>query len=202
MDIKNAGRGKAGDRVETQIQLIPVDKLVVSSKNPRKVFKDEFEDLKRSIEADTDFLYRRPILCTKVNGQYVIYAGTQRYTACKVLGFTEVPCLVTEEKGKTVDFRMVADNSHFGQWDSDKLFSEFTEEQQDMVLDTENTGDLKLEPSSEKHSTKREVVHMVRLNFATKEDRNVFYNLLGHLQQTLGADLGVAERVIRFMTQI
>lgn len=182
-----------------KVQMLPIDKLVISPKNPRKIFDDEFKDLKESIQADPEFLMLRPILVQAVNDRYVIYGGTQRYKACKELGYTEVPCIVSENLDhKTADYRILADNSHFGDWDEGKLFQEFSQELQDIVLNSEDVTDL---DQNKAKAQQRTGMPLYRLEFPNRDDRNVFYALLEYLQQKY-SEMSVGERVKMFLTEM
>lgn len=103
-------------------QRLKVSELRILDYNPRKIDKDDFLELKKSIINDPNFLEVRPILVNFTEGTYYIYAGTQRYLACLELGHKEVTCIVdtdlTEEQQKE---RMAKDNSHYGHWDIPKL---------------------------------------------------------------------------------
>ena len=191
-------KGKAGEAAKTQIEWIAVDKLIISSKNPRKVFDDEFQALKASIEKDPEFLKRRPILVVKQNGKYVIYGGTQRYKACVELGHKEVPVLIQDGlQAKTVDYRMLSDNQHFGEWDEAKLLGEFTEEMQQLIVNEKNLGE---KTGTKAPSIKPATIPIIKLNFDTKEDRDVFFNLLQYLHPRQ-PHLSIADRVKDFLVQ-
>ncbi len=58
--------------------------------NPRTISDDRFQNLCHSIQADPDFLWRRPILA-QADG--TIYAGTMRYRAAEHLGLATVPAI-------------------------------------------------------------------------------------------------------------
>ena len=106
-----------------QIEKVPVGKLVKSDINPRTIKPQEFRALCESIKTDPAFMECRPILCDE---NYVIYAGHQRLEACKVLGWTEVPVIVTpgltdDEKKR----RMLIDNKNNGEFVAQKLLDNF-----------------------------------------------------------------------------
>lgn len=199
MGAKTKTTKETGTATATQIVMMPVGDLMVSPKNPRKVYEDEFEDLKASIQKDPDFLKLRPILVQLVNKRHIIYGGTQRYRACVELGMAEVPCIVSEKLSHSeVDFRMLADNAHAGSWDESILFTQFTEEMQDIVLSAEDMSKIDLEPKKSKNE--RATIPMYKLMFATKDDQNNFYALLQYLAHKY-PEMTVGERVFEFLSQ-
>jgi hypothetical protein len=101
---------------------IPVTELKVLDINPRSITKDALLKLKKSILEDSEFLRLRPILANRVNNQLSIYAGAQRYRACVELGYTTVPCIISDNLSESqLKERMLKDNTHYGQWDIAKL---------------------------------------------------------------------------------
>lgn len=87
--------------------------------NPRKISKDEFDKLVKSIEQDPDLLQAKPIILDENN---IILGGHQRYRACIQLGIQDVPVIVmsglSEKKKKKL---LIIDNTHYGEFDMDAL---------------------------------------------------------------------------------
>ena|ERR1043165_3883955 len=115
-----------------KIELIPIKKLTLFEKNPRRITKDQMEKLCRSIQNDPEFLKCRPILVNCVTVGFPskqilhVYAGNQRVRAAKKLGMKEIPCIVDYELDEeTVIKRVVQDNAHHGEWDWDMLANEY-----------------------------------------------------------------------------
>jgi len=110
------------------IELIPIDKLLLLDRNPRKITDVQFKKLMKSLEEDADFLQARPILvnyrtCDKT---YTVYAGNQRVRAAEKLGWEKVPCVVERNLSKAkMDSRVIKDNIGFGENDWDILSSDF-----------------------------------------------------------------------------
>ena len=75
-----------------QIEKISISKLNPAKYNPRKDLKPgdaEYEKLKRSIE---EFGYVEPIIWNKKTGN--IIGGHQRFKLLKLMGYTEIECVV------------------------------------------------------------------------------------------------------------
>lgn len=111
--------------ITDKIQYVPVSLLKKNNKNPRIVKNAKFAKLCESIKKDPLFLELRPILCDK---NYEIYAGNQRFSACVVLGYKEVPCIVSDVDQKTKERRIIEDNLHAGEFDYVSLKDDFDEE--------------------------------------------------------------------------
>lgn len=88
-------------------------------KNPRKISKDEYEKLLKSIKDDPKLLNAKPIIIDENN---VILGGHQRYRACIELGIQDVPVIrmgnLTERERKKL---LIIDNTHNGEFDFDML---------------------------------------------------------------------------------
>ena len=88
-------------------------------KNPRKISKDEYEKLLKSIKDDPKLLNAKPII---IDENKVILGGHQRYKACLELGIEDVPVIVmanlSERERKKL---LIIDNTHNGEFDFDML---------------------------------------------------------------------------------
>ena len=115
-------------------QLIPINKLQLNNgqidglpKNPRYIKDEEYEKLKRSIQASPEFLEARMLLVYPLdNGNFVTIAGNMRLRACRELGFKELPCFVFPKETTVEKLRefTIKDNANFGNWDYDILANE------------------------------------------------------------------------------
>lgn len=113
-------------KIEEVIEMIDTEQLSVSEINPRTIKDDKFRKLMQSIQKDADFLNARPILVNRVGKKMTIYAGTQRYFACKELGWLKVPCIVDNNIPEDVmKARMLRDNHNNGAWDTESLRENF-----------------------------------------------------------------------------
>ncbi len=86
--------------------------------NPRTISDERFANLCRSIEADPEFLWRRPILA-QADG--TIYAGNTRYRAAAHVGMTTVPAVVEDVQDQLARERSLKDNAQWGEWVEDDL---------------------------------------------------------------------------------
>ncbi len=102
------------------IQFIEIDKLTLLDNNPRRITKDQFEKLKKSLKEDPEFFGLRPCLVNKVGDTLIVYAGNQRVRAAYKLKWKEVPCIIEEDVSKArMDSRVLRDNLHYGEFDMD-----------------------------------------------------------------------------------
>ena len=163
--------------INTKIEYVNINDLKVSKRNPRKISPKELQKLCDSIEKDKGFLECRPILIDQNNE---IYGGTQRYEACKILGYKKVPVIKTEISEETKKERVIKDNNHNGEWDLDILQEDFGK---DFIID--QIKDIEIdEQKQEKDTTDKKLVEQIELNnfesynyfvFAFRDDRDFIY---------------------------
>ncbi|HZP94775.1 MAG TPA: hypothetical protein VFC31_00365 [Candidatus Limnocylindria bacterium] len=72
-------------------RLVPVSDLHPWGENPRAISPKRFENLRRAIAADPEFLRLRPVLA-RADG--TVYCGNQRYLAAVANGMTAVPAVL------------------------------------------------------------------------------------------------------------
>ncbi len=96
-------------------------------KNPRLIKDSKFEKLKKSIEDNPEMLGMREVLVYPYNNKFVIIGGNMRYTACKELGYKEVPCKVLPAEYSAEQLRAITikDNVAFGENDWENLANEW-----------------------------------------------------------------------------
>lgn len=117
-----------------QIELIPISKLKLLEKNPRRITKEQMTKLCKSIKDDPEFLSARPILVNMKpidtgGSEYIVYAGNQRVRAAKKLKMKEIPCILEYDIPEDIlNKRIILDNKSFGEWDFDLLANEWEEE--------------------------------------------------------------------------
>lgn len=123
--------------ITEKIEYVDVALLKKCNKNPRKIKNRAFYRLIESIKKDPKFLELRPIL---VDENYEIYAGNQRYAACLMLNWKEVPVVKTAglTPGQKKE-RMLRDNLHAGEFDFQMLKDDFDN---DMVKDIFDDPDV------------------------------------------------------------
>lgn len=99
-------------------RLTPLAKLRPAPWNPRTIRDDRFKNLCDSIEADPEFIWRRPVLA-QADG--TIYAGNMRYRAAEHLGMAAVPAIVEDIPDRLAKERALRDNAQWGDWDDGEL---------------------------------------------------------------------------------
>lgn len=73
---------------------LPIDKLLESDDNPQTMSPQEFNRLVASIQEDG---FDEPlIVAPNGDGTYQIISGHHRYKACRIIGYTEIPCIVKD----------------------------------------------------------------------------------------------------------
>lgn len=96
----------------------PLAKLKPAPWNPRTIREERFKNLCASIEADPEFLWRRPVLAM-LDG--TIYAGNMRYRAAAHLGRKSIPAIVEDVPEGLAKERALRDNAQWGDWNDDQL---------------------------------------------------------------------------------
>lgn len=126
------------------IEYIDISKLELLENNPRRITKDQFDKLMKSLKEDPDFFKLRPCLVNKVGDTLTVYAGNQRLRAALKLKWELVPCIVEENISESrMKARIIKDNVSMGEFDWDIVHSDFDI---DLLLDSgltneELTGD-------------------------------------------------------------
>ena len=91
--------------------------------NPRTITTEDFQNLKRSLDDDPEFLYLREPLVYPLKGRYVAIAGNQRIRALKELPVEFTPAKILDADTPVEDLIRwaVKDNTNKGEWDWDAL---------------------------------------------------------------------------------
>ena len=97
---------------------VPLAKLTPAPWNPRTIRDERFKNLCESVQADPEFLWRRPILAM---ADGTIYAGNMRYRAASHLGLKSVPAIVEDVPEKLAKERALRDNAQWGDWQDEQL---------------------------------------------------------------------------------
>jgi DNA modification methylase len=97
---------------------VPLTQLRPADWNPRTISDERFRNLCRSIEADPDFLWRRPVLA-QADG--TIYAGNMRFRAAQHLGMATIPAVVEDVSDQLARERAIRDNRQWGDDAEDEL---------------------------------------------------------------------------------
>jgi ParB-like chromosome segregation protein Spo0J len=100
-------------------------------KNPRLIKDAKFEKLKKSIEGNPEMLGARELIVYPYNDKFVIIGGNMRFTACKELGYKELPCKVLPSDYSAEQLRAITikDNVAFGENDWENLANEWDAEE-------------------------------------------------------------------------
>ena len=97
---------------------VPLAALHPAPWNPRTISDARFQNLCASIQADHDFLWRRPVLAQS-DGQ--IYAGNLRFRAAQHLGLKAIPAVIEDVSDQLARERALRDNQQWGEWEEDEL---------------------------------------------------------------------------------
>lgn len=103
------------DENEGQIDGVPA--------NPRFITDEKFEDLKKSITDDTEYMNYHPLEVYPLNGRYVSLGGNMRTKALRELGFDSAPCVVfkVDTPIEILKGRILKGNYGYGEWDKTML---------------------------------------------------------------------------------
>ena len=101
-----------------QARAVPVVSLAPAPWNPRTIKDPRFANLCRSLEADREFLWLRPILAT---ADGTVFAGNMRLRAAQHLGWEEVPAVLVDIPEQLAKERAMRDNAQWGEWEEDDL---------------------------------------------------------------------------------
>jgi len=104
--------------MEGHVQAVGLTALRPAAWNPRTISDARFQNLCRSIEADPEFLWRRPVL-SQADG--TIYAGNMRFRAAQHLGMETIPAIVEDVPDQLARERALRDNQQWGEWVKDDL---------------------------------------------------------------------------------
>lgn len=114
--------------------LVQVASLTPAPWNPRTISEPRFKNLCASLEADPDFLWRRPLLAN-IDG--IVMAGNMRLRAAQHLGWTDIPAIVEDVPDVLAKERGLKDNGSWGDWQEDELAAmlwELSQENADLTL--------------------------------------------------------------------
>lgn len=103
--------------------MIPIKEIKENPNNPRKLNKDKYQKLLKSIQDLPQMLEYRPIV---VNLDMVVLGGNMRLKALKELKYKEVPIIIADElsEDQQKEF-LIKDNLGYGQWDWDMIANEW-----------------------------------------------------------------------------
>lgn len=104
----------------TSARLVSLSKLHPAPWNPRSIKDARFQNLVKSITADPEFLWLRPVLAM---ADGTIYAGNMRYRAAQHAGMKTIPAIVMDVPEQLAKERALRDNGQWGEWEDDALLT-------------------------------------------------------------------------------
>ena len=109
--------------MKTNIKTISIKDIKENPNNPRKLGKDKYQKLLKSIQDLPQMLSLRPIV---VNSDMVVLGGNMRLKALKELKYKEVPIIIADElsEDQQKEF-LIKDNLGYGEWDWDMIANEW-----------------------------------------------------------------------------
>jgi DNA modification methylase len=106
------------DETLAKPEAVPLTRLQPALWNPRSIKDERFQNLCRSLEADPDFLWLRPVLAT-TDG--TVFGGNMRLRAAEHLGWETVPAILLDIPEQLAKERALKDNGAWGEWQDDDL---------------------------------------------------------------------------------
>lgn len=117
-------------------KLVDVETLVPHEFNRRGMTEERFDDLRKSIREDPDYLWIRPVYAL-VDGR--IIGGRFRWEAAKAEGWTKIPTIVDDADEETAIGRMLRDNVPYG-FDDEAAIAEALYRLRELEADLDLTG--------------------------------------------------------------
>ena len=115
--------------IKNKTEYIDPKNLFLLDSNPRTIKDENFKKLKESIKKLPNYFEARPILVNKTGDKLIVYAGNMRLKASLELKMEKVPCIIEELTDEEQKERMIRDNIELGEWNIEKLQSEFEVEE-------------------------------------------------------------------------
>lgn len=125
--------------IRWQERTVDLSDLIPYERNPRKISKENFFRLKKSIQ---ELGYHQRVICNaSSDGKYRIIGGHQRLKIFRELGWKQLTILTPDRELSDAEFRrlLVQDNLPFGEHDFDILMEDFDREE---LLDWGMSEDL------------------------------------------------------------
>ena len=171
------------------MQIVKINEVKPTPKNPRLIKDDQFKKLVKSIQEFPDMLNKRPLITfTDKDGKYVVLGGNMRLKALKELNYKEVPIILADEwtEEQKAEF-LIKDNVGFGEWDWDSLANEWDTERLDewgldlpIIMDEPSYEDLIGEEKNKPATMKITFTSPEQLQKAEIEIQELLYrNYLG-----------------------
>ena len=119
------------ERIKAQVSDLVLNEGQISwlPKNPRQWTQTAIDNLKKSLERDSDFQEDRPLLVLRYEDKWLVFGGNLRTTAAKALRWNIIDAICytpeCEEDKEIIKRRAILDNGSFGEWDLDALANEW-----------------------------------------------------------------------------
>lgn len=183
--------------IEMEIKDIKIEELKEYESNPRYNY-EAIEAVKESIK---EFGFKVPIVIDKNN---VIVAGHTRLKAAKMLGMSEIPCIVADDlTDEQVRAFRLADNkvSELASWDFELLQDELLQiENIDMELfgfETEEENELESDKSRDESNEEESNYKIAyELIFNDEYERDEWYEFLKETKQKFADCETISQRVL------
>lgn len=132
---------KEPQEVTVKTYVEKIDKLIANEANPRKISRDAYEKLKKSLQEFPEMKQLREVV---VDEKLKILGGHQRIYALKDLGYADV--YVKQVFGLTEKQKrefIIKDNTASGDWDTDVIANQWdVEELEKWGVPNFNFGDI------------------------------------------------------------
>lgn len=128
----------------TEIDIVPIEKLVPNPKNPNNHPKEQIERLKKIIEKQG---FRNPLVVSKLSG--FVVSGHGRLEVGKSLGMKELPVIFQDFESEDQEYaHMIADNaiSEWAELDLSFINSQLPELGPDLDVSLLGIKDFEVEP--------------------------------------------------------
>lgn len=121
------------DKVDISLVLPNEGQINDIPQNPRRIDKEKFKELCKSIKALPELTEAREIIVYPLNGNYIALGGNMRLNAYSELGWEKVPVCILPEDMPTKKLReiVIQDNNSFGETDWDMIANEWDMEELD-----------------------------------------------------------------------
>jgi DNA modification methylase len=161
--------------LQNQIQetrIIPIDKLRANlgqipglPKNPRWIKDEKFENLKKSMTEDPEYLAYRELIAVPFKDFFVVIAGNMRLRAAKDLGFKTMPVKIIPETTPLEKLKSwtLKDNGSWGEHDLELLKMDWSDmDLPDFGIDLYNHPEKPTEPEPEEDNFEEPEIELIK----------------------------------------
>lgn len=154
--------------MKTEIRL--VSDIKPNEQNPRKISKDKFEKLKKSVSEFPKMLELRPLV---VDGNGVVIGGNMRLKVAQELGIKELKVVCADDLSPEEIRRFVIlDNTEFGEYDFEMLSSLYdAKELLEWGVDADELGGVEMGTDDESIFEAKNILEIVPPEYPVLKDR-------------------------------